>query len=175
MATTADRNASATGFGNHGKRIVRTPNVTVTEHWNIKRLDQFADSAPVGMPTVIFGGSTRVQGNSLATFLLRDMPGFKERLMLVVDADTNLRRDGHIGRIADLDYALDDLAEQIHLPWQRRTAAASGHFGHGTSEIQVDMVSHVFIDDDFRSLFHDCWIHAIQLQRADILAGSEMT
>ena len=35
LATTADRNASATGFGNHGKRIVRTPNVTVAEHWNI--------------------------------------------------------------------------------------------------------------------------------------------
>ena len=95
--------------------------------------------------------------------------------MLVVDANTNLRRNGHIGRVADLDYALDDLAEQIHLPRQRRTSATSGHFGYGASEIQVDVVSHVFVYDDFRSLFHDCWIHAIQLQRANLLAGSEMT
>ena len=35
LTATADRNTSATGFGNHGKRIVRTPNVTVAEHWNI--------------------------------------------------------------------------------------------------------------------------------------------
>ena len=63
------------------------------------------------MPTVIFGGGTRVQGNSLAAFLLRDMPSFKERLMLVVDANTNLRRNGHLGRVTDLDHALDDLTE----------------------------------------------------------------
>ena len=116
-----------------------------------------------------------MQGNGPATFLLRDMPGFKERLMLVVDADTNLRCNRHIGRITDLDHALDNLTEQIRLPRQRRTAATPGHLGYGASEIQIDVVGHVFVDDDFRSLFHDCWIHAIQLQRANLLAWSEMT
>ena len=174
MAATANRNAGATGFGNHGKRIVRTPNIAVAEHWNVKRFDQLANPAPVGVPAVIFGGGTRVQGHRLAAFLLRDMARFQERFMLMVDADADFSRHRHVGSIADLDHTLDDLAKQIRLPRQSRSAAASGHFRHGASEVQIDMVGHVFVDDDFRGLFHDRRVHTVQLQRTDFLARREM-
>ena len=96
------------------------------------------------MPAVIFGGGTRVQGHRLAAFLLRDMARFQERFMLMVDADADFSRHRHVGSIADLDHTLDDLAKQIRLPRQSRSAAASGHFRHGASEVQIDMVGHVF-------------------------------
>ena len=125
------------------------------------------------MPTIVFGGGARMQGHGLATFLLRDMTGLKERLVLMIDADTDLGRHRHIRRIADLDHALDDLTEQIRLPRQCRSAAAPRHLGYGATEIEIDMIGHVLVDNDLRRLFHDRRIHAVELQRTDFLAGSE--
>ena len=93
--------------------------------------------------------------------------------MFMVDADADFGRDRHVGRVAHLDHTLDDLTEQVRLPWQRGATAATGHFGYGATEIEVDMVGHVLINDDFRGLLHDRGIHAVQLQRTDLLAGRE--
>ena len=125
------------------------------------------------MPTVIFGGGARVQGDGLAAFLLRDVPGFEERLVFMVDADADFGRDRHVGRVAHLDHTLDDLTEQVRLPWQRGTAATTRHLGHRAAEVEVDMVGHVLVDDDFRGLLHNRGIDAVQLQRANLLAGCE--
>ena len=116
LGSRADRNTRATGFGDHRQRVVGTPNIPVAEDGNIKLGNQLADAGPIGMPTVIFGGGARVQGDGLAAFLLRDVPGFEERLVFMVDADADFGRDRHVGRVAHLDHALDDLTEQVRLP-----------------------------------------------------------
>lgn len=86
LAAAADRNTRATGFGDHRQRVVGTPNIPVAEDGNIKLGNQLADVGPIGMPTVIFGGGARVQGDGLAAFLLRDVARFEERLVFMVDA-----------------------------------------------------------------------------------------
>ena len=173
LAAAADRNTRATGFGDHRQRVVGTPNIPVAEDGNIKLGNQLADAGPIGMPTVIFGGGARVQGDGLAAFLLRDVSGFEEGLMVMVDADADFGRDWYVGRVAHLDHTLDDLTEQVRLPWQRGTATTTRHLGHRAAEVEVDMVGHVLVDDDFRGLLHNRGIDAVQLQRANLLAGCE--
>lgn len=52
------------------------------------------------------GGGTGMQGYGLAALLLRDVSGFEEGLMVMVDADADLRGDGDARRLAYGDHAL---------------------------------------------------------------------
>ena len=59
-----------------------------------------------GMTAIVFGGGTGMQGYGLAALLLRDVSGFEEGLMVMVDADADLRGDGDARRLAYGDHAL---------------------------------------------------------------------
>ena len=63
------------------------------------------------MTAIVFGGGTGMQGYGLAALLLRDVSGFEEGLMVMVDADADFGRDWYVGRVAHLDHTLDDLTE----------------------------------------------------------------
>ena len=67
---------------------------------------ELADAGPVGMTAIVFGGGTGMQGYGLAALLLRDVSGFEEGLMVMVDADADLRGDGDARRLAYGDHAL---------------------------------------------------------------------
>ena len=41
------------------------------------------------MTAIVFGGGTGMQGYGLAALLLRDVSGFEEGLMVMVDADAD--------------------------------------------------------------------------------------
>ena len=173
LAAAPDGHTVAAGLLNHGERIIGTPDVAVAEHGDVKCLLELGDAGPIGMPAIIFGGGARVQGDSRTPLLLRETSGFKEGLVLVVDADANLGGDGDARRFAHPNYAADEFGEQIGFPRQGGASPATGDFGHRATEIQVHMVGHVLVHHDLRGLFDNGGIHSIQLQRADILAGSE--
>ncbi len=125
------------------------------------------------MAAIVFRRGAGVQRDGRAPLLLRDVAGFHERLMAVIDADADLGGNGDVRRRAHLHHALNDLAEQVGLPRQRGPAATTGDLGNRAAEVQVHMVGHVLIDDDARGLLDDGRVHAIQLQRPDALARRE--
>ena len=43
--------------------------------------------------------------------------------------------------------AVDDVAEQVDAPRQRRAAALAGHLGHRAAEVEVDVVGQILLDD----------------------------
>ena len=174
LASAPHGHAGAAGLAHHVEGVVRAPDVAVAEHGNIQRRDELADAAPVGVPAVVLGGGPGVQGDGRAALLLGDMAGFEEGLMVVVDADADLRGDRDISRRAHRDDPLQQFAEQVGLPRQRRSAAATGDLGHRAAEVQVHVIGHMLVDDDPRGLFHDGRVHPVQLQGADLLARSEM-
>ena len=61
----------------------------------------------------------------------------------------------------------------VRVTHQAGAVPAVGHLGHRAAEVEVDMVGHVLVDDDFRGLLHNRGIDAVQLQRANLLAGCE--
>lgn len=62
---------------------------------------------PVGMTRHSIRRRYRAQqGYGLAALLLRDVSGFEEGLMVMVDADADLRGDGDARRLAYGDHAL---------------------------------------------------------------------
>ena len=114
-----------------------------------------------------------MQGHGRAPLLLRDMAGFEEGLMVMVDAYANLRGHRNARRLAHTHHTTDDVGEQIGFPRQGRTAAPAGDLRNRASEIQVDVIGHMPIDHDARGLFDDGGIDAIQLQGTNPLPGSE--
>ena len=93
--------------------------------------------------------------------------------MLVVNADADFRSHRNTCRPAHGHHAVDDLSEQVGFPWKRRTATAPGDLGHRTTEVQIDMVGHIVVNDDARRLLDDRRIDPIQLQGTDFLARCE--
>ena len=70
---------------------------------------------------------------------------------------------------AALHRALDDVAEQTGLPGQRCSPALAGDLGHGTSEIQVDVVGAIFGDEHRDRLGDRLRVDAVELDGAQRL------
>ena len=102
LAAAANRNAGATGFGNHGKRIVRTQ-IAVAEHWNVKRFDQRQSGS--SRNAVIFGGGTRVRSPPCSSSSGAIWPASQERFYARGRCRRDFSRHRHVGSIADLDHA----------------------------------------------------------------------
>ena len=98
--------AVAAGLAHHFERILGTPDIAIAEYRNVEVFLELADAGPVGMTAIVFGGGTGMQGYGLAALLLRDVSGFEEGLMVMVDADADLRGDGDARRLAYGDHAL---------------------------------------------------------------------
>ena len=106
LASAADGHTVAAGLAHHFERILGTPDIAIAEYRNVEVFLELADAGPVGMTAILFGGGTGMQGYGLAALLLRDVSGFEEGLMVMVDADADLRGDGDARRLAYGDHAL---------------------------------------------------------------------
>ena len=106
LASAADGHTVAAGLAHHFERILGTPDIAIAEYRNVEVFLELADAGPVGMTAIVFGGGTGMQGYGLAALLLRDVSGFEEGLMVMVDADADLRGDGDARRLAYGDHAL---------------------------------------------------------------------
>ena len=103
--------------------------------------------------------------------VLRDPAGVEIRLVLVVDADPELDRDGQgSGRF---DGAADYLAEQGSLVRQRGPATSAGDFRNRAAEVEVDVVCEIFVADHLHGLADRRRVDAVELHRARPLPGIE--
>ena len=60
----------------------------------------------------------------------------------------------------------DDVAEQLQLPRQRRSAALARDLGHGAAEVQVDVVGAVLVDEHAHRVLDGRRVDAVELDRA---------
>ena len=70
--------------------------------------------------------------------------------------------------------AVQDHRQPVALVGQRRSPALAGHLGHRAAEVEVDVPDRVLGDQDPGRLGHDHRVHAVELDRADPLAGVEL-
>ena len=82
--------------------------------------------------------------------------------MLVVNALAHLHCHWH-PTIGSINSRTDNRAEEIALPGQCTATALARHLRDGASEVHVNVISPILIDDDAHGLGHDMRINPIQL------------
>jgi hypothetical protein len=90
----------------------------------------------------------------------------------VVDAHPHLHRDRHRPRGADR--GPQDCPQQVALPGQGGTTATTGHLGDRAAEVEVDVVDPPLGDQHGDGLADVVRVHAVQLEAARGLAGTEL-
>ena len=131
----------------------------------------------MGLARVVLILGARVQGERGGTELLCTQCGVRRGLVLGVDADADLDGHGDLaphalpGFIAGAHDGADEVGEQVALPGQGRSPALLRHLGDGATEVQVDVVGEVTLDEHRRGLRHDGWVDAVELQGAHALGG----
>ena len=84
--------------------------------------------------------------------------------MIRVDSLTHLDRQRNI--TGSLHSALDDVAEQIDLPRERRSPTLASDLRHGASKVQVNVIGTVFGHQHRDGLTHSLRVDAVQLNTA---------
>ena len=119
------------------------------------------------MAAIVFRRGAGVQRDGRAPLLLRDVAGFHERLMAVIDADADLGGNGDVRRRAHLHHALNDLAEQVGL--QRADAfALSTAENDDSGRVKLvqrqrgEQLVDVQLHDDFAK-----WLHGVKVNKID--------
>ena len=90
--------------------------------------------------------------------------------MAAVGFAAGLKR-GHL--IRGLDRTADHRAEQVALPGKCRTPALARDLGYRATEVQIDVIGTILVDDDSCRSSHNVWINAVQLDRTRILILGE--
>ena len=113
--------------------------------------------------------STTVQGNRGYAGIARNLGGFEERDVVVVDALAHLNGQRNIvaGRL--FDRGLHNRGEQVGLPGQGCAAASAGHLGRRAAEVQVNVVGTVLFNDHAHSLTNVDRINAVNLNGTNLL------
>ena len=117
----------------------------------------------------MLGRSTAVQGNRRNAGITRNLGGFQERNVVVVDALTHLNGQRNVVAGGFPDRRLHDRGEQIGLPGQGGATASAGHLGGRATKVQVDVVGSVLFDDHAHSLADVDRVDAVNLDGADLL------
>jgi hypothetical protein len=126
-------------------------------------LFQLRDGRPVGLTRVELGGCARVQRHRGDARSFGDAAGLEVGEVVGVDALAHLDRERDVARSANR--ALDDVAEQRALPWQRSAAALAGDLRNGASEVQVDVIGPVFGDEHGDRLSDGLRVDTVELDR----------
>ena len=113
--------------------------------------------------------STTVQGNRRNTGITRNLRGFQERNVIVVDALTHLNSQRNVVAGGFLDRGLHNRGEQIGLPGQGGATASAGHLGGRATKVQVDVVGTVLFNDHAHSFTDVDRVHTINLDGANLL------
>ena len=171
-AAAADDDAVAARLGHHPQGVVRAPDVAVAEHRHLRhRLLQPRDRAPVGGAGVEVRRGAGVQRDGGDPCPGGDTSGLQVGEVIGVDALPHLHRQRQRARGAHRP--LDDVAEQVELPRQCRTAALAGHLRHRAPEVQVDVVGPVLLAQHGDGRLDRRGIDAVQLDGPGRLRGVE--
>ena len=95
--------------------------------------------------------------------VLGDPSGVEVGEVVGVDALAHLHRQRDVACRARR--ARDDVAEQLELPRQCRAAALARDLGHGASEVQIDVIGAILVDEHADGALDGRRIHAVQLDR----------
>ena len=104
--------------------------------WVLQRRDRL----PVGLARVGLLRRSAVQGDSRAAGLLRDPAGIQKCLVIMVDADPGLDRDGYGVACCRVHGGGQDHPQPVALVRQRRATALAGDLRHRAAEVQVHVV-----------------------------------
>src|SRR5699024_11787653 len=88
-----------------------------------------------------------------------------------VDAHAHLDGHRHVSSASLFGGGRDDGAEQVGLPGEHRSPALAGDLGYRATEVEVDVVGAVLLDEHpHRTTYRDR-VHAVELDTAHALAG----
>ncbi len=140
LASAPDDDAVAARLLHHPDRVLRGPDVAVAEHRDAgHQLLELGDGVPASLAGIVLLDGAPVQGDRSCADLLGDQTGVPERLVILVDADAGLDRDGPT--VGGLDRGRHDAREQLGLPGQDAAASAAGDLGGDrAAEVQVDVI-----------------------------------
>src|SRR5699024_5462976 len=167
-----DHDAVAPGVGHHGHGVLGRPDIPVAQHRDVgDLLLQGGDRVPVGGAGVVVGRRAGMQGDGGDP----GVPGAACRVQVgqVVGVDAHAHLDGHrhVGSASLFGGGRDDGAEQVGLPGEHRSPALAGDLGYRATEVEVDVVGAVLLDEHpHRTTYRDR-VHAVELDAAHALAG----
>ena len=121
---------------------------------------QTSYGVPVGDIAIHLRGGPAMECDPRHTSVCSCEPGVEVRQVIVINSLSHLHTDGD-SIICSLDCTMNDRRKKITLPWQCTSAALAGDLGHRASEIQINVVSTIFVDDDAYGLCRDYWINSI--------------
>ena len=148
QASPTHHDAIATRCLDHVERVLRRPDIAVTQHRDCGHdLFQCLDGRPVSLTRIPLGGGPRMQGHRGHPLPLGDPAGLQERQVVGVDAFAHLEGDRHVIGGSLFDRLADDRTEQVSLPWQCRTAALAGDLGDRTAKVEIDVIGTVLTNE----------------------------
>ncbi|CAB4535377.1 unannotated protein [freshwater metagenome] len=115
----------------------------------------------MGVSRIVLGRGAGVKpdcGNSE----VRSDPG-SVKIGEVIIVDTHSHLDGHGDVAGRSDGLFQNLLEQSRLPRQGRPTTLPRHLGHRATEVHVDVIGVVFVDEDSGRCTHRLRIDAVQL------------
>ena len=165
QASAPDHDAVAAGLVHHARGVLGGPDVSVAEDGDARdRLLEGGDGGPVRLPRVELGRGARVEGDGRHAGVLGDASGVEVREVVGVDALAHLHRQRDVaGRSRRSG---DDLAEELELPGKGGAAALARHFRDRASEVQVDVVGPILLDEDAHRTLDGRRVDSVQLDRS---------
>src|SRR5699024_11831649 len=160
------------GVVDHGPGVVSRPVLSGAHYRDVgDLLFQSGDRVPIGGAGVIVGRSAGVQRDGGDP----GVPGAACRVQVgqVVGVDAHAHLDGHrhVSSASLFGGGRDDGAEQVGLPGEHRSPALAGDLGYRATEVEVDVVGAVLLDEHpHRTAYRDR-VHAVELDAAHALAG----
>ena len=117
LAAATNHHAVHAGLLDHAHGVLGGENIAVAQNRHVgNQFAQLGDGIPVGLTRIVLGGGAAVQGNRGHAGIARNLGGFEERDVGVVDALAHLNGQRNIVAGGFFDRRLHNRGEQVGLP-----------------------------------------------------------
>ena len=149
--TSGCHNGITSCFLNHPPGILRSKDITISDHRNLHCFFYPADDLPIGLAAIILFPGSSVNSNCRSAIGLRDLSHLYRIDMVIIKTFSDL--DCH-RLVNGIDQTSDNPARQLRLLHQRRSLTIVDNFRHRTSHIDIQHIK-ISVCDHSGRFCHD--------------------